>query len=249
MQTFFIDKEAVKGESLFLTGETAHHIAAVLRIHTGETLRFSDGEGSYYIGTVAEIKKGTVKVTVTEVFPIDDEPQTAVTLIQCLPRGEKMEQILQKTTELGIGRVIPVESEYSQVRLKEKKEEKQRRWQKVVAAAAEQCGRGIIPRVERPCSLRDAVAALPDHTAIVFCYEKEEQSGIRQTIGALKGKTQSVALIIGPEGGFSDEEAAMIRAKNAHCVTLGKRILRTETAGPAVLAVLMYEFGEWEVID
>ncbi len=249
MQTFFIDKEAVKGEALFLTGETAHHIAAVLRIHIGETLRFSDGEAFYYMGTIAEITKKTVKVAVTAAFPIDDEPQTVVTLIQCLPRGEKMEQIIQKTTELGVKRVVPAESEHSQVRLKEKKAEKQRRWQKVAAAAAEQCGRGIIPQVALPCSLQEAVAALPDRTALVFCYEQEGNNGIRQTLRSIKGKTQSVALIIGPEGGFSDEEAALLRAENAYSVTLGKRILRTETAGPAVLAVLMYEFGEWEVLD
>ncbi|HMM05389.1 MAG TPA: 16S rRNA (uracil(1498)-N(3))-methyltransferase [Clostridiales bacterium] len=249
MQTFFIDKEAVKGEALFLTGETAHHITAVLRIQIGETLRFSDGESFYYRGTVAEITKKAVKVTVTEVVPIDDEPQTAVILIQCLPRGEKMEQILQKTTELGVKGIIPVESEHSQVRLKEKKKEKQRRWQKIAAAAAEQCGRGIIPQVESACSLREAVAALPDGTALIFCYEKEENSSIRQTLMALKGKRQSVALIIGPEGGFSEAEASLLRAENAHSVSLGKRILRTETAGPAVLAVLMYEFGEWEVLD
>lgn len=249
MQTFFIDKEAVQCGELSLTGEIAHHITDVLRIRAGEKLRFSDGEGCYYMGTVAEITKRELKVLVTETIPIDDEPRIAVTLIQCLPRGEKMEQILQKATELGVKRIIPAESDHSQVRLKEKKAEKLRRWQKIVSAAAEQCGRGIIPEVEPPCSLQKAVASLADDTTVIFCYEKEGNNGIRQTLREIKNKTKNVALLIGPEGGFSDDEAAMITAKSAHCVTLGKRVLRTETAGPAVLAVLMYEFGEWEAVD
>jgi 16S rRNA (uracil1498-N3)-methyltransferase len=160
-----------------------------------------------------------------------------------------MEQILQKATELGVKCVIPVESENSQVRLKDKKKEKQLRWQKIVAAAAEQCGRGIIPTVAFPCSLQDAVASLDADTVVVFCYEKEGNNSISQALKEMKRSTKKIALVIGPEGGFSAGEAQMIRANDVYCVTLGKRILRTETAGIAVLAVVMYEFQEWEVVD
>lgn len=249
MQTFYIDQNEVRGDELYPDAEVAHHIIDVLRMRVGETLRFSDHEAHYYEGIIAEMTKKTLRVTVTKVTPIDDEPQTEVTLIQCLPRGEKMEQVLQKATELGVKQVIPVESENSQVRLKDKKKEKQQRWQKIVVAAAEQCGRGIIPTVALPCPLPDAVDSLSEDTAIVFCYEKEGHNSITKALKKIKRETKKVALIIGPEGGFSDGEAQMIMARDVYCVTLGKRILRTETAGPAVLAALMYEFEEWEVVD
>lgn len=249
MQTFFIDENAVNGRELIPDAEVCHHISHVLRMRVGDAVRFSDHKAHYYEGKIASVTKQTVKVTVEQVKLIDDEPKTDVTLIQCLPRGDKMEHILQKATELGVNRIIPVESENSQVRLKDKKTEKQERWQKVVSAAAEQCGRGVIPMVQKPCTLQAALSSLRDDAAVVFCYEKEERASLGKTLSEIKTQTSKVALVIGPEGGFTDAEAKYLIKHGAHCVTLGKRILRTETAGPAVLAVLMYEFDEWEVKD
>ena len=249
MQTFFIDESALHGDELLVGGEVAHHIGHVLRLRPGEAVRFSDGAARYYEGTIAEVTKKTVRVALSGDRPIDDEAKLEVTLIQCLPRGDKLEQVLQKTTELGVKRVIPVESDNSQIRLKDKKAEKRERWQKIVAAAAEQCGRGIVPRVETACSLREAMALLDDRTEVIFCYERENQTGLKTALAKIKGTGTKVALVIGPEGGFSETEAAFLADSGARCVTLGRRILRTETAGPAVLAALMYEFGEWEGTD
>lgn len=249
MQTFYIDKKDVEHQQIRVTGEVCHHITRVLRMRVGESLRFSDNENYYYEGTITAMDRDAVEVAVEDYYTIDDEPQPAVTLIQCLPRGDKMDQILQKATELGVTAVIPVESENSQVRLKQKAAEKQSRWQKIAASAAEQCGRGRIPTVKMPCGLKEAIAALEEDTAILFCYEREENNGFRQTLERLKKEdrgNRSIALVIGPEGGFSPGEAAFILAAGGEAVTMGKRILRTETAGPAALAVLMYEFGEWE---
>lgn len=246
MQTFHIEKEAVTETSIEVKGEIGHHIGRVLRVRVGESLRFSDNEALYYEGSVTAVSGDTVTVAVEKIYPIDDEPRLSVTLLQCLPRGDKMEQVLQKTTELGVKRVIPVESDNSQIRLKNKKEEKQKRWQKIVDSAAEQSGRGIIPVVETPCGLKTALDALSDTTEILFCYERETDRGFRATAEELKAKTTEIALIIGPEGGFSPAEAEMILAHGGHSVTMGSRILRTETAGPTALAALMYEFGEWE---
>lgn len=245
MQTFHLcEQDTVENGVLTVRGDVCHHLARVLRIRVGERLRFSDGN-HYYEGPVTEITRDTVCVAAETVTSVDDEPRLKVTLIQCLPRGDKMEQILQKCTELGVSRVIPVESDNSQIRLKNKKQEKQIRWQKVVSSAAEQCGRGVIPRVEIPCGLEDAIDSLGEEK-LLFCYELEANNSFRETAVSLKAETESVALFIGPEGGFSEREANLILERGGKSVTMGNRILRTETAGPTALAVLMYEFGEWE---
>lgn len=252
MQTFYINKKDVDHKRLIVTGEVCHHITRVLRMRVGEALRFSDNEDYFYEGSISAISKDSVEVAIHDYYTIDNEPRLSVTLIQCLPRGDKMEQILQKATELGVHSVIPVESENSQVRLKNKAGEKQSRWQKIVNSAAEQCGRGRIPIVEMPCSLRNALADLGEDTAVLFCYEREENNSFRKTVELLKKKTKEnckIALVIGPEGGFSEGEAEAIIAAGGYSVTMGKRILRTETAGPTSLAVLMYEFGEWEAAE
>ncbi|MGM9567945.1 MAG: 16S rRNA (uracil(1498)-N(3))-methyltransferase [Clostridia bacterium] len=248
MQTFYIHKNDVQEHRLTVTGEVCHHISRVLRMRTGDFLRFSDNENYYYEGVITEITKDHLNVNIERVFPIDDEPRLSVTLIQCLPRGDKMDQILQKATELGVKRVIPVESENSQIRLKNKKAEKQNRWQKIAASAAEQCGRGVIPVVETPCALSEALKQY-EEKAILFCYEQEENNSFRETAERMKSETSEIALVIGPEGGFSSVEAEMILAAGGRSVTMGRRILRTETAGPTALAVLMYEFGEWEAAE
>ncbi|MBQ2764601.1 MAG: 16S rRNA (uracil(1498)-N(3))-methyltransferase [Firmicutes bacterium] len=249
MQTFYIDKRDVDHKRIVVTGDVCHHITRVLRMRVGESLRFSDNEAYFYEGTIAVINKDSVEVAVDDYYSIEDEPCLQVTLIQCLPRGDKMDQILQKATELGVKSVIPAESENSQVRLKNKASEKQGRWQKIVNSAAEQCGRGLIPEVQMPCSLKDAIASVGEDTAILFCYEREENNSFRKTAEMLKAQTKHIALVIGPEGGFSEREADMIIAAGGHSVTMGSRILRTETAGPTALAVLMYEFGEWEAAE
>lgn len=248
MQTFYIDKNDVNENRLTVKGDVCHHISRVLRMRVGDFLRFSDNEAHYYEGTIAEIAKDHLDVAIEKIAPIDDEPRLSVTLIQCLPRGDKMDQILQKATELGVKRVIPVESENSQIRLKNKKAEKQSRWQKIAASAAEQCGRGVIPAVELPCALSEALKQCED-LEILFCYELEEHNSFRETAEMMKAKTREIALVIGPEGGFSPSEAEMILAAGGRAVTMGRRILRTETAGPTALAVLMYEFGEWEAAE
>lgn len=247
MQTFQIEKENIRDHFIDVTGEVCHHLTKVLRVQKGENLRFSDGR-NYYCGNVSELFKDRVVVAIDEVKTIDDEPHLSVTLIQCLPRGDKMDQILQKATELGVDTVIPVESDHSQVRLKDhKKTDKQQRWQKVAAAAAEQCGRGVVPVIALPCSVKDALASLDDRCALIFCHERETETGFKTVAAALKKDYTKIALLIGPEGGFSENEAEMIIEAGGKAVTMGRRILRTETAGPAALAVLMYEFGEWEV--
>lgn len=246
MQTFFIEPDNIIEEKICPTGDLCHHLTRVLRVRVGEQLRFSDNESWYYDATAEEVGKNAVTFAVNRRYPIDDEPRYEVTLIQCLPRGDKTEQVLQKCTELGASRFILAESENSQIRLKpDKKVEKQQRWQKVVASAAEQCGRGRIPVVLPPQKLIDAVAEAAKDSDLLFCYEHETNRSFRETVQSFT--KNKITVIIGPEGGFSPQEAEAIRKLDGHSVTMGKRILRAETAGPTALAVLLFELGEWEV--
>ena len=250
MQTFYIHKEDVTDDLLTIKGDVCHHISRVLRMHIGDALRCSDQESFYYEGTISEITREALTVAITKTYAIDDEPGIFVTLIQCLPRGDKFDTVSQKTTELGISRIIPVESENSQVRLKkDKKAEKQQRWQRIAASAAEQCGRGCVPEVLLPVKLPEAFSLLEPDTEILFCYEADFQHSFGKTVKMIREKTNRIALVIGPEGGFSSSEAENIIALKGHPVTMGKRILRTETAGPTALSALMFACGEWEVLN
>ncbi|MDO4541818.1 MAG: 16S rRNA (uracil(1498)-N(3))-methyltransferase [Bacillota bacterium] len=243
MNTYFISQEDVEAEDILIKGELFHHLSRVLRIKTGDKLHFSDNNIHTYDGEVVEITKESIKVNIENIAGITGEPPLDVYLIQCLPRGDKMEQIIQKCTELGVGRLIAAESDNSQVRLKNKAKEKEERYSKIAAAAAEQCGRGKIPQVMTASSLDKALAYLSPDTKIIFCYEKEVRNSLKTELQ--KTENRSIALVIGPEGGFSSREAQLIMASGGVAVTMGPRILRTETAGPCGLAALMYEKGDW----
>lgn len=244
MATFFLTTEQIEENEIHLEGALHHHLANVLRLQVGDAVHCSDGKSICIDGCIAAIDKKEIVITVEQRTSLTGEPPCFVALIQCLPRGDKMELIVRQTTELGVGEIIPVVSDHSQIHLKKGKgAEKARRWQKVAAAAAEQCGRGKIPEVFPPSSLEEALNILADDVCIVFCYEKENAVGLNDALSHAKGK--SVALLIGPEGGFSQREADIIAARGGISVTMGPRILRTETAGTAALAAVMYELGDW----
>ncbi len=243
MATFFLAAEQLGENEINIEGDLYHHLANVLRFQVGDPIHCSDGKSICIDGHIAAIDKKRIIVTVHRRTGLIGEAPLFVTLIQCLPRGDKMELIVRQTTELGVGAVIPVESDNSQIRLKGKGAEKSQRWQKVADAAAEQCGRGRIPKVFTPCSLERALDMLGNDTEIVFCYEKENAVGLREKL--LQVKSGSIAVLIGPEGGFSQREADLIVDRGGVSVTMGPRILRTETAGTAALAAIMYELGDW----
>ncbi|MEE0777294.1 MAG: RsmE family RNA methyltransferase, partial [Bacillota bacterium] len=172
MATFFIDKEQILEDEIRISGDLCHHLANVLRFQVGDEIHCSDGEAYCVDGRIIAIDKKELTISVQRRAALCGEAPVFITLIQCLPRGDKMDLVVRQTTELGVGAIIPVESDNSQVRLKNKGAEKSCRWQKVADAAAEQCGRGKIPKVWEPCSLARAFDLLEDGTNIVFCYER-----------------------------------------------------------------------------
>ena len=240
MPRFFV--EPLNGDRAVITGQDAHHITRVLRMRVGEPLMLCDGEGTDYRCEIAEFSGDAVQLRVLESEPSQAEPSVAITLYQGLPKSEKMDFIVQKAVELGAVRIVPVAMARSIVKLKaDEGAKKQQRWQKIAAEAAGQSGRGRIPQVSEPLSFKQVLAELREVPAIAF-YE-----GGGQPLSALVDREgSSLAVMIGPEGGFDQAEIDQLRQNGVAVATLGKRILRCETAPVAALAILMQLTGNME---
>lgn len=244
MAKFFVRPESVSNQRVTIIGADAHHISKVLRMKQGEMIRVADGSGCEYVSELYSISPEEVTALVRQVIPSNQEPPIDVYLFQGLPKGEKFDLIIQKCTEIGIKKIFPLSTQRSIVHLTPEKEEKRReRWQRIAAEAAKQSGRGLVPNVEPLMDLTEALKSLPPDAVVLMPWEGEETTGLK---GVLKHLNTSgpIILVIGPEGGFSIEEAETARTLGAVTVSLGPRILRTETAGMAALSMLLYELGD-----
>ena len=241
MPRFFID-DAPSGQYL-LTGEPGRHGAKVLRLRPGEAVTLCDGRGSDYICSVAENAGDSLLLNVERQLPSRGEPSTKITVCQCLPKGDKLEAVVQKSVELGVYGLWPVESRYCVAKWDQKSREKKlARLQKIALEAAMQSGRGIVPRVLEPAGLGDALESARAQGDILFLYERASVS-LRECIESAGDR---IFLFIGPEGGFSEEEDALAESLGAKIASLGPRILRTETAPIAALSAIFYQKGDME---
>ena len=242
MPRFFIDYTPAVGTSTVIEGGDARHIAGALRMTPGETLTLCDGAGTDYACTITAVERETVTLTVDAATPTTAEPTLAVTLYMGLPKGDKMELIIQKCVELGVTAIVPVATSRCIVKLDGKDAaKKQARWQKIAHEAAGQSGRGILPVVEAPITWKQALARFEKENTLL-CYE-----GGGQPIGKLVSPADTaVSLVVGPEGGFDLAEVEAVTAVGGRIATLGPRILRCETAPMAALAVLMERSGNME---
>ena len=238
MPRFFIDGTA-DGRA-YIAGADALHIAKALRMRPGEALTLCDGKGTDFDGVLETVTDRQVTVRISASRPSQAEPTLAVTLYQGLPKGDKMDWIIQKAVELGVTAVVPVATRRSVARLEGKADKKQERWQLIAKGAAEQSGRGVIPEVCGVCSFTEALEQAESLDVVLIPYELEE--GMAETVRVIEQiePGQSVGIFIGPEGGFEEAEVLRAKEKGARPVTLGKRILRTETAGLTTLSILMY---------
>ncbi len=240
MQLFFVDKAGIDEDVIRITGGDVKHIGSVLRMKTTEEALVSD-ESFFYEGQILSITKDEVLFKVKAKRPIDTELPVQITLFQGLPKQDKLETIIQKSIELGVYKVVPVETARAIVKLDEKKRQKRlERWAKVAESAAKQSKRGYIPAVNAPLSFKGALTMAKELDVILLPYEAA--TGMEYTREALEGISpgERIGIFIGPEGGFAEEEVAELAAIGAKVITLGSRILRTETAGPAVLSMLTY---------
>lgn len=241
MNRFFVDPENIGKNNIYITEkEDIHHIKKVLRLRKGSLVEISDGKKWEYEGEISDISDTEVTLTITDKQSFAREPDTRVTLFQGVPKAGKMDFIVQKCVELGIEKIMPVFMDRCDVKDNGKGEKKSSRWQKIADEACKQCKRGIIPSVSSPISEDEMYSLLDEYDMVLFPYENEEKRTIKDSLRECSGKPVKVAVIIGPEGGFSDEEAEYL--KKYECVSLGKTVLRTETAGMTALSMIMYEF-------
>jgi len=251
MAKIFVNPSQVLENTIEITdSDDLRHLTKVLRMRAGDKLDISDGEKWEYRCEIQVIEKDVIEAVILDKQAFAREPETEVTLFQGVPKSTKMEGIIQKCVELGVYEIVPVFTERTVVTDNKGNFGKKRdRWQKIADEAVKQCKRGKIPQIEKEVQFREMLEDLKSYDVIVFPYENEENYTIKQCLRKLaeenaeaSGKKYgSIALIIGPEGGFADSEAKALVEAGAHCVTLGKTILRTETAGPAALAMIMYE--------
>lgn len=241
MQNFFVTPSQVEGDRIVIGGSDVNHMKNVLRMRCGERLMVSDGNNRLYLCEVTGYEAGEAILQILEEQETDTELPCRISLFQGLPKQEKMELIVQKCVELGVCEIIPTATRRCVVKLDEKKAEKKTaRWQQIAESAAKQAGRGMIPRVWEPLGYCDALKRAKELDVLLIPYELAEgMAETKRVIEAIE-PGQSVGILIGPEGGFEKEEVRLALEAGAREITLGKRILRTETAGLAILSVLMF---------
>ena len=246
MYQFFVEPSQIQGTRVIITGSDVNHIKNVLRMQPGEEIAVSNGEdGKEYRCGIEELNEEEIVCTLRFVKEDGVELPSKIYLFQGLPKADKMELIVQKAVELGVYEIIPVATKRAVVKLDEKKaKSKIARWQTISEAAAKQSKRRIVPEIHSVMSFKEAVAYAKNMQVKVIPYELAEgMERTRELIGNLK-PGENIAIFIGPEGGFEESEIQAALKNGIEPITLGKRILRTETAGFTVLSWIMYQLEE-----
>ena len=244
MRRFFVPPDVFADGCATISGDLFRHMVKVLRLKPGAGVLLADGRGTEFTGIIASVGKERLVVTIQEsrkVAPVAAVPR--ITLFQGLPKGDKLEFILQKTTELGVAEVIPFAASRSVSRIRKGEEaEKVARWQRIVQEAARQSGRSSVPQVSLAGSMAEIVN-MSGQAVKLLLWEGEKVNRLKDTLAELP-KPETIALIVGPEGGLTAEEAATATDGGFIPVSLGPRIVRTETAGLVMMAILQFYWGD-----
>ena len=245
MHRFFAEPGQIGEKEIVITGADVNHIRNVLRMRADEEVLIADGQGAEYRCKLTDLGENEVRAQILWKLDGNAELASAVTLFQGLPKSDKMDLIVQKCVELGVSRIVPVSTKRAVVKLDAKKEQTRlKRWNTISESAAKQSGRGVIPEVSGVMSFEKALEEAKKLDVLLIPYERaEHMAETRRVMGEIR-PGQSVGIFIGPEGGFEESEVEEAVAAGAKAITLGKRILRTETAGLAVMAMLSYLLEE-----
>lgn len=250
MYKFFVENGQIKDEMVTIIGEDVNHIRNVLRLKIEEQVQICNKDTSKsYVARILELEPNEVRLEILEECVETSESKILLDIFQGLPKQEKMEQIIKQATEIGVSGVIPVKMERCVMKLDDKAELKKiERWQKIAEVASKQSKRDKIPKIHSVISLKNVYEKLLEYDIVVIAYEEENETTIKQVLQELNHETmKKVAVLIGPEGGMASHEVDFLRKlPNAKIVTLGKRILRTETAPLVLASVIMYEFDEMQ---
>lgn len=247
MPKFFVPPQQIYDSEILILGNDAHHIASSLRMKTGETIIVCNMNKRDYECIISSIENGLVRAEIISSAPSTTEPDCAIRVFQCLPKGDKLESIVQKSVELGASSIVPVYSSFCvakpSVKGRDNKDKKTERLSRIAYEAAEQCGRGIIPTVHECVNFERAVDIAKNDAISFICYENERTLTLKKFLSGKLGdelKNKTISFFIGPEGGFSKEEIELAKENGVTPVGLGERILRTETASGYVLSALAY---------
>lgn len=255
MTRIVIPEENITSDTVSITGDQARHLALVLRVKPSDMIDVLDGSGHKYNCRIVSVHKKEVVAEIMDKTPYSAESPLSITLVQSIAKGEKMDLIVQKSTELGVTRIVPVISERSQVKQTNKAE----RWRRIALSAAEQSGRDKVPDIDEPVTLEEYLSGhmtpsaqgyIEDikgvnlgASASIILSERQTERNLKNTLSVLKNRP-AITLLVGPEGGFDGKEIAAAVEKGFIEVSLGPRILRTETAPITALSIIQYELGD-----
>lgn len=251
MPKFFIEQKQIKEDKITIYGQDVNHIKKVLRAKKGEELEVCNKTtGENYLCEILEIENEKIECNIKQKLNIQTESNIEVTIFQGLPKADKMEYIIQKSVELGVYDITPVEMKRCVVKLNEKdKAKKTERWQKISEVAAKQCGRDIVPQINNTINIKNLCNLIEKYDIVLVAYENETENTLKNELEKVKEKYSfkekddkiKIGVVIGPEGGLENQDVDLMKENGAQIITLGKRILRTETVALNVLSIIMYE--------
>ena len=240
----FVEPEQWTPGELELVGEEAHHLRTVLRGKIGQNIEVFDGRGRAASAEIVSLERHAARVRILQQTH-EPRPALALVLVLGMPREQKLDLVVQKATELGVARILPVQADHAVMQVRRDNEESKReRWQRIALNAAKQCGAAWLPEIGPARELEECLTTLPGPTALILCSLESDARPFRETLNTLRATSpRSIAVLVGPEGDFSARERAAARNAGARPVSFGTRVLRTETAAIFALSVLVYEFG------
>lgn len=245
MKKFFVNSEQINNNLIQINGEDVNHIKNVLRLELDTLIQICDGQKNY-ISKIKQIEKDIIICEIIEELEGQNESNIKIDIFQGLPKSDKMEYIIQKCTELGVNEYFPISMKRSIVKLSGKDEEKKiSRWQKIAEGAAKQSGRDIIPKINNVKNIDNVCKIIKDYDIFIVAYELEKQYDLKNELKSInKEKIEKIGVLIGPEGGIEESEIESLKENGAKIVSLGNRILRTETVAIVISSIIMYEFDE-----
>ena len=242
MSRFFVPPESVKGNSIVISGREAHHIIDVMRLEISDHVVTFDGSGREYVGRIREVSRNSLTVEITEIRTPAKKDACEITLLQAMPKKEKMDYIVEKSTELGVHSIVPVITERTIPDWDEKKKRLQvERWNKIAKEASKQCGRLDIPAVSAISEFTEAVKGFDGFKMRLIAILSEDAVSIKDALAGFK--SGNVVIAIGPEGDFTPDEAKIAKDACFKAISLGPRVLKSDTAGLALISILNYEFS------
>ena len=244
MSKFFVKTNQIKEPNIEILGADVNHIKNVLRKNIGEELEICNKENSNnYIAKIEKIENNCITCKIIKILTNTSEKNVQIHILQGLPKADKMELVIQKSVELGAYEITPIAMKRCIVKINAKDESKKiQRWQKISEVAAKQCGRNIVPKINNIKNIKEVCSIIKDYDIVLVAYEKEKENKLKTELQKIKDKTNvKIAVIIGPEGGIEPEEVQRLQQNGAKVVTLGTRILRTETVALSIISNITYE--------